>query len=435
MAILNVPLAAPTRENTGPFDLGETIFKAMQARNQAAQARKQELENPFVTRIQQELLKKNQIENQYAPRMNEADIGFKNANAGHLTAETKWMPTKYDIERMNAETARGKYAVGINNTLLKWTQTPEGEKALQGDPALAKSVLQAIRQSASSFGYQNDQGSSQQPVIQQGNQPSVNQPNPRGPMDTTGLKRNDLVQIANADQAKYDQQNNIKPYQSIPEKAAEQQTQQDYGKKKTEDELVREIQRGAADHYEKMNLPADIKKRLYAGDRFKATTPLVLKDFQLARNYFSPAGYEQYLKDEAKTWPAGKVPVQLQAMRRFKQGLEQLKVQGAMLEGVPADKKSRADYAAIYDLPRFLNSPEDAQNLLNNAINLGLIADKANKSSLSELMQQDNQTAESLGRDDVVTLIAPDGTEVPGILRSKVKDAIQKHPGTKIKGE
>jgi len=153
----------------------------------------------------------------------------------------------------------------------------------------------------------------------------------------------------------------------------------------TEKDIIKDIQKGAADNYEKTNLPADTKKRLYSGERFKVTVPSVLENFQKASVYFGPQGRAKLVKDQKNALSSGRRSPELQAYYNFEQGLEQLKVQGAFLEGVPADIPSRTAYAKIYDINKFFNNPTDAMGQLQYAIKLALMADKANQSSLSEI--------------------------------------------------
>lgn len=90
-----------TPEQANP--LGHGIAQAIQAmmqmqesRNYAAQAKKQELENPFVARLQEELLKNKQQENQwYGPKI-KSEIGLQGAQSGYYGEETK--TSKYKRE-------------------------------------------------------------------------------------------------------------------------------------------------------------------------------------------------------------------------------------------------------------------------------------------------------------------------------------------------
>lgn len=323
-----------TPDQANPF--GHALRQAIAARLDKAKAVQQEERNPFEARDIQ------------------SEIGLRGAQSNLANTEARFMPTKYDIERMNATTRQNELSSSKANQLRYWAQTPEGQAAISKDPRLAESIYKAIQQSASQYGYQQptDQGVNTDMGTDINNPPMSGSGQSQMPSATQG-------QMPNAPQ-----QNTQQPNQTVPE-------------------IVKSIQVGARDAYAKKNIPADVQKRLFAGERFKATIPVLKSNFELAKDYFSPQGKIQLELDE-RSPNAGNNP-RLLAYRQFRQAIEQINVQGAMLEGVPADQISRGAYNKIFDIPMFFNSPEAAQQILDNGLNLALLGDQANRQSLGQI--------------------------------------------------
>ena len=354
---LNIP-------NIAPQPIGGYTNASMNAVSQAAlENRKRELENQYYgPNIESEMGYRNalaqgqNIENQYMPEKlklanayqnlinsfypekTRAEIGLNTATADEKRALIPYIPTKYANETRNSLTSLGKLNATTSNIFRLWSQTPEGQQIIKNRPDIANAVLQNIEQQAS---------------LSTGN--PINNPPEQSLMNPV--------------------KQSVSPSEGIVPAV----------KNDARDQLIKNIQQGASDSYERTNLPADTKKRLYAGGRYKTTVPSVLENFDKAKVYFSPKGQVRLKADEIRAASDKRVPESLQAYRQFKQGLDQLKVQGAFLEGVPADQISRAAYAGIYDISKFFNNPTDAMESLKYAINLALMADKSNQSSLSDI--------------------------------------------------
>lgn len=305
----------------------------------------------------------------YYGRMAEAETKKAEAEPEEILAralqartEAKYTPTKYKIEQMNAETRRGELGARTSNSFRQWSQTPEGQKIIQNDPEMAKAIYNAIQTSAAGYGY-------------------------KPPSEA-----------------------------NTPEEHAVAQTVKDQNQKVTPKDMVKQIQTAAQDQYEKQNLPADTKKRLYAGHRFKATIPMVKDNLRKASVYFSPQGQIKLKEDQTKAAAEKRVPPELQAYRNLMQDLEQMSLLGANLEGVPADQLSRGAYHKIWDAPTFFNSPQDAEQYIDHAINLGLVADSANRSTLSEIT---SDTGEQSATPETAAPATPSGGGKKGDTYSK----------------
>lgn len=340
-----------------------------QARHAKASAIGQEEENPFVAAIKKAALQKQQLENKWYEPNTQSQIALRGAQGNLANLNAQYTPTKYDIMKRNVEAREKELAPRQSNAFRLWAQTPEGQAAISQDPNLAKSVYSAMQQNAQNYGYPGGD-----------NQQNVQQQDERAPQAhiIKGIKRPHLS-------AEDEQTEGLL---SIPASAFggndEQQAVED--RDKSRKEMVRNIQKAAADSLAKTNLPPDSKKRLVAGNRFKSTIPLIQKNFEIIKPYMNPQGWIK-LKEMAKEplWNQKTNPTFV-AYKEFKQDIEQLNLQGAFLEGVPADQISRGEYKKIWDFPEFFNTPEGAEQMLNHGITLGLTADEANKASLSELI-------------------------------------------------
>lgn len=311
-----------------------------------------------------ELNQKNQM---YIPDM-QSQVALRNAQTGNypyinrLTAaqaaekeaEIPYIPDKYSIQQTNSITRQRELSNSINNSFRAWIQTPEGQQIVKNRPDIARSILRTMENQA-------------------------------GVADGNAMNNSPMQKESDSQQRNY-----------VERPAQQYIMNKPLPVNASEDQLIKDIQRGAADAYDKANLPADTKKRLYAGERFKSSVPSVIDNFKLASIYFSPSGQAKLKKDEAKAFKDKRVPAELQAYRKFEQGLEQLKVQGAFLEGVPADQISREAYAKVYNISRFFNNPTDAMDSLKYAIDLALAADEANTRSLSEIRSGKTHNNESI---------------------------------------
>lgn len=285
--------------------------------------KKAQLANQYSEQINPLNVEKQQLENQFYTPKTQADILYKQSQNALANQNLQLNPMKFALDQKNALLRQQEINQSANNSFRQWASTPEGQQIITNDPNIAKTVYQSMINDANK-------------VIQSG-----------------GSNEN----------------------YSVPQQNTA-----------TQDKMVKAIQEGSEDAYVRTNYPSDIKKRLYAGDRYKATVPQVLENFSKAKVYFSPGGVIQLKKDEASATKDKRVSPSLQAYRKFKQGIEQLNVQGAFLEGVPADQISRGAYNKIYDIDMFLNNPEDAEDTLHNAIQLGLTADEANRSRPGSLI-------------------------------------------------
>ena len=380
---LNIPnIEAPGIES----DYSKALRSANSLQSEMLQRKMLELKNKYYGPKQEaDIAHQNLINKYYGPNI-ESEMGLRNAQAGHypylnrLTSaqaaekevETPFIPIKYGIQQMNALIRQKEHSNSVNNSFRSWTQTPEGQQIVKNRPDIARAILQSMESQAGLTGG-NAINNAPMQMGNQSQQPT--QPTQMG-QPAQGAAPSPEHQPA----AQYATNN------PLPQNA-------------TESQLIKDIQQGAADAYERTNLPADTKKRLMAGERFKSSVPSVLKNFKLASVYFSPKGQAKLKADEARALKDKRVTPELQAYRKFEQGLEQLKVQGAFLEGVPADQISRAAYAKVYDISKFFNNPTDAYDSLKYAINLARMADQANTTPLSEVRSGRNpndQVIESL---------------------------------------
>lgn len=291
--------------------------------------------------IKSEINLRNQ-QSQHIPFQNE----LLSAQAANTRSENQFMPLKYQISNRNSLTNQDKVGQSQQNAFRNWIKTPEGQQIVKNRPDIANAILRSVEKGASSI-------------------------------------------VGNESPLNYAQNNNIE------NRVNENISSNSLPKDSSRMDLIKDIQRGAADAYEKINLPADTKKRLYAGARFKSSVPSVMENAQLASVYFGPEGQVRLKKDQARAGIDKRVSPNLQAYRKFHQGLEQLKVQGAFLEGVPADQISRKAYSQVYDISNFFTNPTDAMDQLKYAIDLAMMADEANTSSLSEVKNSKEKKSDS----------------------------------------
>lgn len=152
--------------------------------------------------------------------------------------------------------------------------------------------------------------------------------------------------------------------------------------------LIQASQDTAAGNAFKKTNSADVVKRTPAGARFD--TSYKTAQYWLdkgADQYFGVKGQSQLLKDILSSTVTGKTPDSLISWNNFKSALENMNVQGAFLEGVPADQISRGQYSKIFNINNISNNPQSARKLLENAYNLGLSASKVNISPLGGYLQ------------------------------------------------
>jgi hypothetical protein len=178
----------------------------------------------------------------------------------------------------------------------------------------------------------------------------------------------------------------IRDIQEDAEKDAIKTVKKELNNNASVDDMVKSIQQGARDKYAKDFIPTDTKKRLMAGNRFEATVPMIRKDFEIAKDYFSPEGKIQLELDKKLVGKKGsKLNHKLQAYDRLEQAIEMANVQGAFLENVPADQISRGAYKKVWHIPSFFTTPDNAKNILENGIKLTQLAHERNKQSLSDV--------------------------------------------------
>lgn len=392
--------------DTLPGGIG-TLFNNM--REQELKNQLQKLQNQYYApSIESEIANRNaltqeqNIQNQYAPERlrlanelatmqnkyfiptKESALASQAAQTAKTLEENKFIPTKYSIQQMNAQIRARELNNQVNNSFRLWSQTPEGQKIISNSPSVANAILQNMRSQAQIM---MNNSMNNIPQI-----PSENAMTNNIPSNIINIPKtsNIPVNINNVPKNIYPEQ---KPASIV-------QNENPLPPDASNEDLIKDIQQGARDAYAKTNYPADTKKRLYAGARFKTTVPSILQNFELAKIYFSPKGQVQLKKDEFRAMTEKRVPPALQAYRMFKQGLEQAKVQGAFLEGVPADQMSREAYGQVYNISKFFNNPDDAFESLKYAINLALMADESNRQSLSEISnpnQQDKQIKNVMG--------------------------------------
>jgi hypothetical protein len=364
----------------------------------------------------------NEIKRPYAEHSNEfagADLAYQKTKAPDAysqmalreaqrktyEAELPWIGTKHQVALMNAATRNKELVNAVTNNFRQFTQTPQGLAILKNDPRLADAIYQAmINQAQDITGQQfNDMPGAPQPQQPQQRQAQQEMPSlqeqlgignspantgyPYTPIPTrpeTGETSSEGQMLVDRIRSYLNKESGQEPEQ--PEVA---QAPPDLSKPQSRKDIIKDIQDSAADQYVKLTWPPDVKKRLYAGDRFKATVPMVIQNFELAKEYFSPQGRKLLLQDIKKgTGKNAVTPPRYQAYKNFVQGIEQLNVQGAFLEGVPADQISRGQYHKVFDIDTFFNNPESAQQTLETAINLGLQADEANRSRPGELVER-----------------------------------------------
>lgn len=352
---LNIPLPNPQSLTGDVADVYNELT------NRALNKRKQELFNKY-----------------YGPEK-ESEINLRSAQTNKLNVmtpleakkqelENQYIPTKYENQTRNSYTNQGRLQNSVNNTYKDWVKSPEGQKIISGPNG--KGFAQAVYNSMFNAAMQASQGN------------AINSnPQLQNPMDDSSNNINNIPR-------EFSQQNQMGNQNQGKVNFSFNQPQGN------QEQIIKDIQDAAEDKYFRQNYPAEIQKRLYAGDRFKSAIPQVLNNFKEASFYFSPSGQKQLAVDEEKAFLTHKTPRKLQAYRKFEQGIEQLKVQGAFLEGVPADQISRSSYAKIFDNPRFFNNPVDARNLLNNAIRLGLLSHEANKTRPNQLLKSRSQDIE-----------------------------------------
>lgn len=347
---LNIPLPNP-QSLTG--DIADVYNELT---NRALNKKKQELFNKY-----------------YAPEK-ESQINLRGAQTNKLNVmtpleakqrelENQYIPTKYENQTRNSLTNQGRLQNSVNNTFKDWVKSPEGQKIISGPNG--KEFAQAVYESMQNSAIQASQGNGINNIPRNENPTNPIAPNFNAPQAPSPV--GSFNAMGNQNQ----------PRGFTPQQSNEQ--------------IIKDIQDAAEDKYFRQNYPAEIQKRLFAGKRFKSAIPQVLNNFKEASFYFSPKGQKQLAIDEKQALTSNKVPKRLQAYRKFEQGIEQLKVQGAFLEGVPADQISRSAYAKIFNNPRFFNNPKDARNLVNNAIRLGLLSDEANKTRPNQLLKTTSQ--------------------------------------------
>jgi len=318
------------------------------------------------------------LENQYYVPNIKSEMDLRNATAQEKRAEIPYIPTKYAIQGKNVSLRERELNDKVQDRFKAWSQTPQGQQIIANRPDMAETVLNLMENQAR----------------------TLNNGNPLTSFPSENYSANSLNTIPST------QSGNGNPISQVP--SQQNILTNSRGKEipapplgAPRKQLIKDIQKGSADSYAMKYLPADTKKRLFAGARFKSTVPSVLQNFNQAKYYFSPEGKIQLGKDEIAAATNKRVPPQLQAYRKFVQGLEQLKVQGAFLEGVPADQESRRNYAKVYDIDKFFNNPIDAYDSLNYAINLANMADEANQQSISEVQNREaaNGNVQQWGRD------------------------------------
>jgi hypothetical protein len=320
----------------------------------------------------------------YASDMSQAELLAKQLS-------NQYAPMKYGTASMNAQSKAAQVAIQNANSYRQYAGTPQGQKLLQADPGFRDAYQTAMRNEAA--------------MISGGFNPAMPGGSPSGQLDQTAALAQQLptqqlamapVQQQPAIQNGAPQSGNVPGTLSAPSDYNQLPLNPDQTNKlkalmgglsnSQQSKNDQAIQEGTQDSYIVKNYPKDTQKRLQAGERYQQTAQQVMQDFDNgASSYFSPQGQAQLKIDQASA-AKGHVPENLQSYRNFVQGIEQLKVQGAMLEGVPADQISRSQYAKVFDLSKFANTSDGARNQLVNGINLGLKADEANKKSPGALI-------------------------------------------------
>jgi hypothetical protein len=343
---------------------------AQQLKNYAQGVQNQYL-SPMLQQQLEKLALNNQIlqpQAQYAPDITLADLQNKIAQTGLMGSETdknklmaQLLPEQIRAQYLNS---LGRYGTSIRG----WIDDPATQAQLPQDLTLSSIVANLPRQFLGGAAALSPTSVSSQNV----SSPNYNDPSsyntlppPAGGYKTEGstVDPSRLTQV-------------LQP--TLPSAASPQ--------------AVQAVQNAASGIVAKKSTPADIQKRLYAGERYKQTADQVIQNFDAgAAQYFSPQGQAQLKLDQANAAVTGKISPRLQAYRNFLQGIEQLNVQGAMLEGVPADQISRGNYAKVFDVSKFANSPQGARAQLVNAINLGLRADQANKTPFGTVVNSPTQ--------------------------------------------
>jgi hypothetical protein len=404
MGLSNFDITSPSFEDANPFLTGLMYNRDLDAKKlaNALAAVKAQYAQPMAEEgLRTEQLKNifQNIQNQFAPDKMGSDIDLTRADTEFKRKETGLMPTRYEIEKMNALSRQKQNLNSQMNNFRQWTQTPQGQRIVMDDPNLAAAIY---RQMQASSGIE-DNGSQQSPSFR----PNTNLTSAlEAQQKMQGGEQQDNPFIAYKDAGKATGQNGL----TIPTDPAalaalsKGLSQNSLGKGFSTDptnpeilenkpslhgnqkDIIKDIQEGAADAYANSKWPADVRKRLYAGNRYKSTVPIVMQNFESAMPYFSSSGKLQLERDEKQAALTHYVPPSLQAYRNFKQGLEQLAVQGAFLEGVPADQESRKSYGQLYDISMFFNNPQGAKESLQNAINISLAADESNRANPSSLL-------------------------------------------------
>ena len=216
-----------------PLNLSQTLSEAIADRYTRANAVKQEKLNPYVSDTAKADLAHKILENQYYGRDKESEINQRTANSRHLNVESDFIPVESYIKANNSLRANSRFGTTHELVKLLNTMDPAERAAWRSQhPAEWAELLNDSANGISSNGKTNNNDNEAEQIlknelrrIQAGNinrpamtnniMPSTQSMNSNAHMNTDNMSRHDLVSRANADQATYDQKNNIPNNQSI----------------------------------------------------------------------------------------------------------------------------------------------------------------------------------------------------------------------------
>lgn len=100
--------------------------------------------NAFKNALLRQQTQSQQIQNQWMPQINQADIGLKGAQTGLANAQAQWFPVTAQAQLYNGLGRMGMANNGITSNFIKWLASPDGIAYAQKNPDVVKNAIASI---------------------------------------------------------------------------------------------------------------------------------------------------------------------------------------------------------------------------------------------------------------------------------------------------